>query len=336
MVLKAKIFKIFTISLFLFSITRILFAESNIRERIKTKIEDRREHRSGTEITALGVGDYKFSIQFDGRERFYIAHIPHSYNKYKPTPLVLVMHGGGGNPEEMSRDTGMNNVSDRNNFIVAYPAGTAARFKNRFLTWGTGCADDYASVQNIDDVGFLRKVIEDVSSKFNINQKMIYSTGISEGAMMSYRLACELSDKIAAIAPVAGTITFSDCIPDSHVSVIHFHGLEDKFALYNGGANEKHIVEPVLSVNDTIAFWVKKNGLLSNSVAANKIGNAEMLQYGPGDDGVEVVLWTIKDGGHTWPGGNMPSYSLVLLGNESHDINASELMWSFFKAHPKK
>ena len=144
----------------------------------------------------------KQSIKYDGRTRTYLLHIPPQYDDSKSLPLIIVLHGGGGNSENMMKKTGFNNLSDENGFIVVYPDGIG-RFKNRLLTWNAGHCCGYALDNNVDDVGFIRTLIEKLQENFNIDLKRIYLTGHSNGGMMTYRLGAELSDILAAVAPVA-------------------------------------------------------------------------------------------------------------------------------------
>jgi len=324
-----------------------------IRERVIERAIEKREEEKGKSIEEYPVieekyssyteskyssGDYRRNLQFGGRKRFYEIHVPPQYNKTNPTPVVINLHGGGGSPSQQRHDSQMDKVSDANGFIVVYPAGTpATKIQEKFLVWngGTYCGG-VAVRNNIDDVGFINFLISDLSTIFNIDQKRIYTTGYSQGGFMCYKLAFELSDKIAAIAPVEAVLSdppSSTYKPKRPISVIHFHGKEDKNVPYEGGVGEKakeKISRP--SVKDTIKYFVEFNKCSSQPKVFQK-GNAVCETYSLGTNGTEVVLWTLNDGGHTWPGG-LTSMSEEKLGKVNKDISASELMWEFFKKHP--
>ena len=281
----------------------------------------------------------KQSIIYDGRTRTYLLHIPPQYDDSKSFPLVIALHGGGGNSKNMMEKTGFNNLSDEKGFIVVYPDGVG-RFKNRLLTWNAGYCCGYALDNNIDDVGFIRALIENLQENFNIDLKRIYITGHSNGGMMTYRLGAELSDIIAAIAPVAGTIGGKETensslyiIPEPiyPVSVIALHGLLDEHVPYNGGHGNNSSGSRIdLSVNESISFWVEHNECITTpNRKISDSGNIIIDYYLNGKNESEVVLVTIMNGGHWWPGSDKDS-------SEDQEINGTEKIWEFFESHPKK
>ena len=281
----------------------------------------------------LGPGNYTRQIDSGGITRYYDIHVPASYSRDKPTPVVLNLHGGSGNPKQQRRDSGMDAVADKNGFIAVYPAGTSAMGK--LLTWNIGSVKSYATKKNIDDIGYFRRLLPDLTTIFNVDGKRVYATGISQGAMMCYRLACELSDKIAAIAPVAGVMQVPDADrkPTHSMPIIHFHGLEDKHVTYDGSVSRTLVGDVDRpSVPETINWWIAKDGLKTTPTKEGKMGAAEYSQYTSADGRGEIVLWTLTDGGHTWPGGDSPLPE-SRMGKTNRDINASELMWEFFAKH---
>jgi polyhydroxybutyrate depolymerase len=150
----------------------------------------------------LGPGDHTRTLQVDGRERSYLVHVPAKYGGKQPTPVVLAFHGGGSNAEQMVRFCGLNEKADKEGFLAVYPSGTG-RFE-RMLTWNAGNCCGYAMQNKVDDVAFTRALLDDLAEVANVDPKRVYATGMSNGAIMCYRLASQLSDRIAAIAPVAG------------------------------------------------------------------------------------------------------------------------------------
>lgn len=281
----------------------------------------------------LKPGDHELALTAGGRERTYLLHLPPVYDGKRSLPLVIVLHGGGGNAEGAVRMTGFGEKADKEGLVVVYPNGSG-RLRTRLLTWNSGNCCGYAMDKNVDDVGFIRSLIDELVKTRAIDPKRIFVTGMSNGGMMTYRLGCELSDKIAAIAPVAGALNVENCQPANPVSVIIFHGTADEHVLYNGGEPIRKVDRHFRvdkSVSYAVSFWVKHNGCSEIPKRSVK-GNIRTEVYGSGKDGAEVVLYTINDGGHAWPGGE--SY---LLGTEpTREISATDLMWDFFVRHPKK
>ena len=281
--------------------------------------------QESSDTQSIGAGEYTFSLNYDNLKREYLVYVPSSYNSSKPTALIINLHGATGNGAQQCRDSKMKESSEKNGFIVVCPTGSG---KTVLKFWNDG----YAVNNGIDDEGFLMKMVEDLKSKFNINKKMIYSTGLSNGGIMSYKLACDKSEIIAAIAPVEGSMSglIPNCNPSRKVPAIIFHGLEDKNVPYEGGSGEGLSGYEHPSVQDALNFWISNNGLSDNLTDSGRIGQARYEQYGE-DSQPQVVLWTLEDGGHTWPGG-----SPLLgdrLGNVNMEISANEEMWKFFQKH---
>jgi polyhydroxybutyrate depolymerase len=282
-------------------------------------------------------GEHSRTIQIDGLERSYLAHIPPKYDSKKPTPVVLAFHGGGGNANSMVAYCGLNKKSDEAGFIVVYPNGTGRL--ERVLTFNGGNCCGYAMTNEIDDVEFTRRILDDLAKIANIDPKRVFATGMSNGGIMSYRLASELSDRIAAIAPVGGPMGTESCKPLRPVSVIHFHGTDDENAPFNGGKCKGISGTEFYSVEHSIQAWVKANGCEKVPVVTklpDKSGDGTVVSrktYGSGKDGAEVVLIEIAGGGHTWPG---KEPRLKTLGKSTKNISANDLMWEFFEKHPMK
>ena len=192
----------------------------------------------------------------------------------------------------------------------------------------------------VDDVEFTRQLLDDLSKSANIDPKRVFATGMSNGGIMAYLLASELSDRIAAIAPVAGPMGTETCNSKRPVPFIHFHGTADENAPFKGGKGEKSISgTDFYSVDHSIQAWVKANSCNEEPVVttipdlANDGTTITRKTYGGGRDGAEVVLVVIEGGGHTWPG---QEPRLKMLGKSTKNISANDLMWEFFKKHPMK
>jgi polyhydroxybutyrate depolymerase len=283
----------------------------------------------------LKPGDYERKILVGGMDRYYAIHVPTSYDRRRPTPVVLNFHGGGGSPKPQRKTSQMDPVSDRERFIAVYPQGTNKGFKlYPAYTWNAGTCCGWAQENHIDDVAYTAALLDDLSKVLNVNPKRVYATGLSNGAMMCYRLACELSDRIAAIAPVAGPMQMPKCKPSRPISIMHFHGTADRYAPMVGGKGTRSLPgQHFTSLDETIRFWLKFLRLEAKPRIVRK-GNAIGEYYGPGKGGAEVVLWKIAGGGHNWPGGKFGVLKERFFGKMTQDISATNLMWEFFKKHP--
>jgi polyhydroxybutyrate depolymerase len=278
-------------------------------------------------LAALAPGDHRVALG----ERAYIVHVPPGAGA-KPLPVVINLHGGGGNAENQQRYSGMDRVADREHFVVVYPDGTG-RLK-RMLVWnaGTCCGASFA-----DDVGFIRAVIDDVAKRIPIDRKRVFATGMSNGAMMSYRLAAEAPDLVAAIAPVAGSMVLVRFHPTRPISIMHIHSVDDPRALYNGGLGppfpitNNRVEHP--PVEQQLAKWIAYDGCRATPTVAKRLageGNtATKLVYAPCSSGAQIILWKLTGSGHVWPGSSKNFERL--LGKPTHLFDASEEIWSFFR-----
>jgi polyhydroxybutyrate depolymerase len=276
--------------------------------------------------------DIQLSLHHDGRARTFLVHLPAAYSKDKSWPLVLVFHGGGGNGEQMAKMTGFSRKADQEGFIAVYPNGTGL-WQNRFLTWNAGNCCAWAYENRIDDVGFIRALIGQLKKDYPVDDRRVYATGISNGGMMSYRLACGLSDLLAAIGPVAGAQNI-DCKPAHPVSVIILHGTADQHVLYKGGAPLRmaDVRNPRVDrpVSEAVAFWVKHNRCREEP-STEKKGMVVIERYGGCSAGTAVTLYTLVEEGHTWPGGTKWAF---WADEPSREVSATDVIWEFFKNHP--
>jgi polyhydroxybutyrate depolymerase len=263
------------------------------------------------------------SIAVDGRTRTYVLHIPSGYHGNPKTPLVLVLHGATQSPESVERMSGMSALADREKFLVAYPSGTGRL--SRVPTWNAGNCCGFALDHKVDDVAVIRALIGKLERDYPVDPRRVFVTGISNGAMMSYRLACELSDKIAAIAPVEGALNV-DCRPPHPVSAIVFHGTADRLVPFDGGSTPFQVGGGRTdgSVAGAVAFWAREDGCPS-SPARSETPEVRTTIYSGCKNGMGVALYAIPGGRHRWPR-QPPS------GNH---VPATDLMWSFFAGHPK-
>jgi polyhydroxybutyrate depolymerase len=254
--------------------------------------------------------------------------VPASYDGSQAVPLVLVLHGSGGSAEIANRISGMSAKSDAAGFLAVYPEGTGTS-----ATFNAGLCCGYAGRTMTDDVSFMRDVVADVSADYLVDARRIYAAGMSNGAMMVHRLGCEMSDVLAAIAPVAGALEV-DCAPAGPVSAIVFHGKADRIVPYAGGPAETvprgmdADYEPVSTAVDVWATTGGCTGATDEQVSASVVRQVRtgcLAGYG-------VELYTVDGGGHAWPGGE-PAWA----GGDvpPTEVVATDLIWDFFAAHPK-
>lgn len=270
-----------------------------------------------------------------GSRRTYLVHLPPGYDKAKRLPLVLAFHGGGGNAQNMAQMSVFSQKADREKFVVVYPNGLG-RMENILLTWNAGGCCDYAMEQNIDDVRFVSELIDALVTKYGVDKKRVYATGFSNGALLSHRLAAEIPDKIAAIAPVAGALFDSSPKPKGKVPVLIIHGLADMAVPYKGGDSQRNRVknaqsEPYKSLDYAAKYWAKNNGC--KLVPTKKTISMIVREAYPGctaKNDVEVIM--ITDGLHSWPGGKKGRDA----GDESSTaISATDAIWDFFRGRSK-
>ena len=263
------------------------------------------------------------SFVSSGVKREYLLHVPGSYDRSRPTPLIISLHGAGlwgAAQRDMSR---WNDVADREGLIVVYPSGVG----------GTG-----VRVWHEDDgrdVTFIAALIDTISAHFNIDPARVYANGLSNGGGMSFALSCTLPDRIAAVGLVASAqlLPFTWC-PDRHpVPMINFHGTSDGAAPYNGGTSWVVLDDKRFPSQLTwTANWAQRNHCAPNPVDSAVAPDVTRRAYVNCADDAAVVLYIIRGGGHTWPGGGrMPEW---FAGLTNRSIDATSLMWAFYREHP--
>lgn len=292
-----------------------------------------------TWVEGLAPGFTSHTLYHEGRQRQFLAYRPPLLKVGQPAPLLVALHGGGGTPENILEVSGFNQLADRHGFVVVYPAGSGSTPTRLF--WNILLSGTYASANQVDDIGYLARVLDHVTGMTRIDSNRVYFAGFSQGGMMCFRLACDpvMSGRIAAIATVGATMTVapSECHASHPVPAITFHGKKDPFSNYAGGIAEKAPRNDLVArpgFDESIRYWVKRWGLPETPSASGHSGTAHMQQFGPDAQGYEVVSWTFEDGGHTWPGSNanLPEW---MMGKVNYDVDASALIWDFFMRHPR-
>ena len=283
------------------------------------------------------------SIQYAGAKRHYLVSLPPGYSGRAQCPLILVFHGGGGNPEQVLNSTDIADRAAREGWILVAPAGSG-RLK-RLLTWNVGFGFGHAMSAAVDDIGFVRRLLEVLQAAYRIDPDRIYAAGISNGGILCHMLAGHLSDRIAAIAPIAATaggraMGRSEWLrppdPKHPVAVVSFNGALDQSIPLAGGLQQRSWAEPVevWSARQTIDFWVLHNRCASDPVVErNEAAQFERSTYSGGTGGSEVVQYVLLNQGHAWPGGSKG----YRQGDEPTQlVSANALMFEFFKRHPKR
>lgn len=260
------------------------------------------------------------TLEHDGTIRSYILYIPASYNANEACPLLMSFHGFSSNSEVNFAYTDFKSIADTAGFILVHPQGSNF---NGVPHWNVG---GFTLGSNIDDIGFVSSLIDTLSSDYTVDKDRIYSTGMSNGGYMSFLLACQLSDKIAAVASVTGSMTpqtFNDCSPQHPTAVLQIHGTKDGTVPYLGGQVWTK------SIDDVLKYWTNYNNCNEEASVFN-IPNTNMSDgstvdhfiFSEGDNCVSTEHFKVYNGDHDWPGvwGNM-------------DINASQEVWNFLSQY---
>lgn len=261
----------------------------------------------------------------DGRERDYLLYVPPSYDSTRPTPLVISLHGAGLWGAAQEKISQWNRVADSAGFLVVYPSGSA---DSGLRVWHA--EDDSGQTS---DIRFIASLIDTLEAHFRIDTRRIYANGLSNGGGMTFMLSCTLSDRIAAVGMVGAALTlpWHWCTDRRPVPAIWFHGTADSAAPYRGGRSWVTPTHPFPSIPRFVASWSQRNRCGDLPVDSAVFADVTRREYTDCADDATVVLYTIRGGGHTWPGGGPLSEAWV--GPTNREIDASNLMWAFFRAH---
>jgi polyhydroxybutyrate depolymerase len=273
---------------------------------------------TATPAPTLQPIDDQRALGVDGLERSYLIHVPAGLTRADAVPLLFVFHGFQEDSTYARRYTGFNDLADANGFIVAYAEGSGA---SSGLSWNGGTCCGYALANDVDEPAFVNAILADVETLAAIDRDRVYAAGFSNGALLSYRLACEMSDTFAAVAPVGGVLIYEPCQPAEPVSVIHVHGMTDRAVPPEGGGLNPGTGEPFPPVQDSIDAWVKLNACLETA-QVEQDGIMTHSTYGGCASGASVELYTLESTGHNWP--------------SRYVVPISGIIWEFFAAHPKQ
>jgi polyhydroxybutyrate depolymerase len=262
------------------------------------------------DVQAQVADDDRVTIRVDGRDRTFYVHTPPGHAALTADdaglPLLIGLHGGGGSAAGFAGKTEFSDLADEMGAVVVYANGTNRLPRvERLLTWNSGNCCAYAQREDVDDIAFLDALLDYVLDTYAVDPNRVFVTGHSNGGMMSFRAACELSDRLAGIAPVAGALNAEPCTPTDPVSVLMIHGTADDHVLYEGGEPLESVGNAGdrsdTSVADGRDFWVQHNQCAGESVLHTD-GDVQTEVFADCDAGVTVQVVTLVGGGHAWPG----------------------------------
>lgn len=297
--------------------------------------------KDSPETDTLGEFNTK-TLMHDGEERSYHVYLPNNFDKTTPTPIVLALHGGSGTGKMFERDVSggtLTAAAEQRGMIIITPEGIDNR-------WNDGRPEIFNGGPSYNDVGFISSIIDAMITNYGIDQNKVYATGISNGGFMSFRLALELSDRLAAVAPVTAQITeaVESMVPEFPIAIMLVNGLEDPLVPYDGGCIDLPRLPEcsrgiILSTQETIDKFLGFNQCTNPAETELVIDaisddgtSVEITRYTACEQGTEVVLVKVVGGGHTWPRGSQ-YLSEGVIGKVSQEINASELILDFFLEH---
>lgn len=277
------------------------------------------------------------SISHQNLQRHYILNLPPAYQETAQLPLVIFLHGGSGSAFTGQNFTQFTPFSNSENFIIVYPQGFAPSANGGF-TWADGRGTS-ADNLGIDDVGFIQNLIDTLISNYSIDTNRIYLSGFSNGGFMTQRIACEMNDRLAAIASLGSTMDvnlLANCDPERPLPTLILTGTADPFVPYEGGPMQGNVPD-IVSTFELVDFWANNNQC---STAADSLD----VPDSNGTDNTTVTTFDltgcacnasvrhirINNGGHTWPGVELPDYEII-AGETNEDIHASEALWAFFQ-----
>ncbi len=270
---------------------------------------------------------FEKSLTVDGLNRTFTLNLPPNYYENSNFPLVIALHGGGGSGEQCEKDYSLTEKANAENFSIVYPDGMQSDGLLRLRTWNAGTCCDYAADKNIDDVRFISTMIDEILKSYKINPKKVYATGMSNGAMMSYKLACEIPNKITAIAAVSGPMSLlNECKSTKSIPILHLHSVLDQKVPVNGGTGIAGNTFPAVAAG--LTTWSKLNECKTLAKVVKDDEKYKLTQWLDCKNSAIITYYLTKDGGHSWPGSIK---SRVAADEPSTVIKANDLIFDFFK-----
>ena len=289
-----------------------------------------------------GPGDHQREVSSEGTERIYLVHAPQGYDATPRLPVVVVLHGGGGSAAFARRVHGWPELSERAGCLALFPEGSLedpsrpADVRGNLRLWNDGSRRSAVARRNVDDIGYLAAVLDDLRANFAVDPERIFVTGFSNGASMAFRVGVELADRIAAIAPVSGHLCLAEPQPARPLSMLSINGLSDPINPLDGGPVEspwgaRRHKPPIL---DSIRDWVRLIGAPAQPTRVEETNGVKRVRYGPGKTGCEVQWITIEGQGHEWPGARR-TLPRSISGPQTDKLDATQTVWDFFRSHAR-
>lgn len=268
----------------------------------------------------------------DGRDRSAHLYVPATLPE-GPVPLLVALHGGTGWGEQYQNNSGYDGLAEANGFLVVYPDGIGSSVKDDALrTWNGGVCCGRAARDDVDDVSFLRQLVEQLSGEYDIDADRVYATGHSNGMIMSYRLACEAADVFVAVAGQAGTLGVDDCSPSEPVSVLHIHGEADTSVPIDGGRGTGIAGVDFPSPRESIRTLATANGCDAAPAVEEKLPTTTETWTGCDGD-TTVAFVAVAEASHAWMGADRPARIGGPLAFADYDSSLEA--WTFLAAHPR-
>lgn len=288
----------------------------------------------------LSPGVHTLTLTHDGLERMYRLHVPPAAAGREPLPVLLAFHGGGGQATQFESSSNLPPLAEEEGFLLVFPDGTGV---GSLHTWNAGGCCGSAASRGVDDVGFVSALLDHLALRVEVDPARIYATGHSNGAMMSYRLAMELGDRVAAVAPVGGAMIVDTFRPVRAVPVLHIHSVDDPRALYEGGTGPNfpgtNVRVDHRPVEEALALWREANGCpdtpttvetRSGAPGTRSEGHtATLLRWGPCASGAPVEHWRLTGAGHPWPGASGGGPRAFIVGPGTDVVSAPREVWDF-------
>jgi polyhydroxybutyrate depolymerase len=294
-------------------------------------------------VPAPGTYRRKTDLRVGGFRRTYLLRVPEGYDGTVPLPMVVLIHGAFSSAQTLERQSGFSGLADREDFVAVYPNGIGLFGLLRH--WNSGHCCGKARKDNIDDVGFVMSVIEEVSEQLYVDRRRVYLVGHSNGGMLAYRIAAERAGMVAAIAPVSATIGGRPSAdepewmipePEAPVPMVILHGRADQHVPYDGGRGERSRGRSsTISVPRSVAFWVEQNGCTPNPRSDRYLKDRVVREvWDSCTDSADIVLYTLEGWGHVWPG---PPFTNRLRADDPlRGFDAAEIIWDFLKRHRRR
>lgn len=295
-------------------------------------------------LKTMAPGDYSFVIEIGGSERFYIVHVPLSYNGKTAIPVGIMLHGGGGTAKGMMAYTGWSQKADEEGFLAVYPEATRqdpskpASWQNPPI-WNDGSARYEAGEKDVPDAAYMGAILDDLTGRFAIDPNRIYVAGMSNGGSMAFRIGVEFSDHVAAIAVVAGALWVEPILLNP-VSLCYITGTDDPLNPMEGGMPKMAGTavggreKPPVEVN--VIKWAKALGCSPEPKVIYDRDGVKGVSYAPCSKDSEAVLYTIEGMGHHWPGGIGVYLPEQYIGKKVDTVTANDIIWDFFAGHPRR